>query len=269
MNEPLKVVQSRHGLIIANPNDTYIGRALIKYGEYSEPEVKLIFDLAAIKPGAMVEVGANCGALTLPMAKYADANGKDLYAFEPQPDIYRMLQASLVLNDITDVEVVKAAVGAIPGVLYVPHVDYSKEGNFGAVPVTTKPTSIQVPSVTLDAYFGGAQIGFIKIDVEGWELEVLKGSAHILEHQRPVMLVENDRLEKSEALIKYLQDADYRLWWSVINLYNLDNFFGENEDIYPNIASFNMVCVPRELNLSIKGMEITDPTQHILKQSTE
>jgi hypothetical protein len=53
---------------------------------------------------------------------------------------------------------------------------------------------------------------FLKIDVEGLEQEVLEGASDTLRRFRPRLYVENDRLEKSAALIEHLLALDYRLF---------------------------------------------------------
>lgn len=125
---------------------------------------------------------------------------------------------------------------------------------------------VAVPCVRLDDVIGTAPVGFMKVDVEGFELSTLQGAESILAQSRPVLYIENDRLEKSEDLIKLLWSREYRLWWHIPPLFNPDNFFGEKENLYPNIASFNMVCLPCEMKPPFDGLtEITDATSHPLR----
>ena len=93
---------------------------------------------------------------------------------------------------------------------------------------------------------GAANVGVIKIDVEGFELERAEGDAvTTLERCKPVLYVENDRVELSAALIQWLMDHDYQLWWHLPPLFNPDNHLGVKEDAYPGIHSINMLCVPQ------------------------
>ena len=81
-----KIVTGRHGVFLANPNDIFIGRALIRYGEFSELEWQVINQLT--RPGtAVIEVGANIGAHTVSIARKVGPDGV-LYAFEPQPVVF-------------------------------------------------------------------------------------------------------------------------------------------------------------------------------------
>jgi hypothetical protein len=106
------------------------------------------------------------------------------------------------------------------------------------IPITVRP---------LDDLVGDMQrLRLIKIDVEGMELEVLKGAQRLIDRHRPLLYVENDRVDNSKALIEHLMRLGYRLWWHAPPLFNPDNYFGIDEDDYPNIVSLNLFCQPRE-----------------------
>jgi hypothetical protein len=103
--------------------------------------------------------------------------------------------------------------------------------------------------------------------VEGFELQTLQGAVNILSKSRPALYVENDRVEKSQALIEWLWSQNYQLWWHIPALYNPDNFLGNKTDIYPTVCSFNMLGMPRELNIPVAGIpEILSSTDHPLKR---
>jgi hypothetical protein len=120
--------------------------------------------------------------------------------------------------------------------------------------------------VRLDDLVPDAAVGLIKIDVEGYELQVLEGSSNILKRSRPLLYVENDRVSQSPQLIQWLFDHGYELWWHIPPLFNTANFRGIEENVYSNIRSFNMLCVPGPNNLVIEGLaRIVDPFFHPLE----
>jgi hypothetical protein len=54
--------------------------------------------------------------------------------------------------------------------------------------------------------------------------------------------------------------SDYRLYWHLPTLFNPDNFFGGKENLFENVVSVNMICIPRSgpLSLVVRGLrEIT------------
>ena len=119
-----------------------------------------------------------------------------------------------------------------------------------------------MPKVTLDADLDLTRLDLIKIDVEGMELDVLKGADRLLRRFAPVLYVENDRPEKSESLIRRLLALNYQLFWHIPSLFNPRNFYKNRENVYGHVVSVNMLCLPRNGKHEIKGLEeITDAAQ--------
>ncbi len=108
----------RHGTMLFNFNDIYIGRSLDLYGEWTEGEVELFQQL--IYPGNhVVEAGANVGAHTLFLANAVGPTGHVL-AVEPQRLVFQTLCANLALNDIPNVDARQLALGSRQGTTMVP-----------------------------------------------------------------------------------------------------------------------------------------------------
>lgn len=265
LNEFNCLVRGRHGLYIANKNDFYVGNALISYGEYGEIEWEFLSQF--VQSGSVVvEVGANIGTHTVAFAKAVGEAGR-VIAVEPQRVIFQYLCANLSLNGLLNVETYHCGCGSDNDTLIVPEVDYgaAKRQNFGGISLGTSGKGEPVRIMKLDDLVAaGRWVDLIKIDVEGMESEVLKGASDIIRKYRPLLYVENDRLEKSEALIKQLFALDYRLYWHAPALFNKDNYFHEETDCYNNIVSYNMICVPRETAISIDLAQVGDPTEHPL-----
>jgi hypothetical protein len=112
----------------------------------------------------------------------------------------------------------------------------------------------QVSVGTLDG-LGLDACHFIKVDVEGMELEVLQGAQRLLQKFAPVLYVENDRQEKAGALVAFLDSAGYEMYWHIPLLFNPDNFFKNSENVFANIGSHNMLCLPKGRNHSLSGFE--------------
>jgi len=265
---PNQLVATRHGPMLANANDMYVGQALLRYGEYGELEAQFLMQLVS-RPGLVVEVGANIGSHTVALARRAAAIGSELVAFEPQPFVFQNLCANLALNSIRNARAWPWACGARQETVFFMPPDYFQQGNFGGVSMQEvgTPGGVSVPCVRLDDVIGGREVSLLKIDVEGFELDCLQGAVTTLRRARPILYVENDRAEKSRALIEWLWAQEYRLWWHISPLYNPGNYFGNAENVYGNMASFNMLALPRESQIVVEGLtEITDAGYHPLYQ---
>ena len=238
----LRMKLCRHGVMLYNNCDQYVGGSLDSYGEFSELEAQFFSNL--VKPGmVVVEVGANIGAHTVHLAKLVGTKGM-VVAFEPQRVVFQMLCANLALNDVKNTDAKCLAVGAAPGEITVPRVDYRKEGNFGGISLGEDEGDV-VEMVALDDLMLPA-CHVIKIDVEGMEKQVLDGARQTITRFRPYLYVENDRPDKHAELISALLDLDYRISWHMPWLYNPENFAGDSNNVFPGLASFNLICVPRE-----------------------
>ena len=260
------LVKAKDGYLLYNKNDVYIGRSIEKYGEFSGLETDT-FQHLCHPANVVVEVGSNIGAHTLMLAKRVGESGR-VYAIEAQRVLHQTLCANIALNSITNTECIHAAAGSSNGQLQIPDIDYSKEGNFGGIAVDRFQSGIPVPLIKLDDRLEYIQrLDFFKLDVEGMEKEVLLGAKKLVSRFRPTIYLENDRIEKSQALISLLQGMGYMLYWHLPKLYNPGNFAQDKENIFGQIASINMLCFHQDNKVQVNGLtQITDPEYHPMKK---
>lgn len=253
-----QLVETRHGRFLANPNDTYIGRALIDYGEFSELESQVILQLLP-ENGTAIEVGANIGAHTVALARKAGPRGR-IYAFEPQPVIFQNLCANLALNGLTNVYPHNQACGAGASRMRFPDINYAVSGNFGGVSLDMLPdvqTGMMIDIVPLDE-LNLRRCDLLKIDAEGMEHAVIEGAHKLIETCSPILYVENDRPEKSEELIANILQLGYRAWWHTPPYFNKNNWAQNPENAWPGVVSLNMLCVHGTRKANMTGLtEIT------------
>jgi FkbM family methyltransferase len=234
----MRVIEGRHGRIIVPENDVFVGRGFCEYGEFSEGEVEVFEQI--IKPGMVVaDIGANFGAHTLVFAKLAEK----VYAYEPQRMVYNALCGTVALNLLYNVVVVNAAIGEENGFVDEVDLDLSRINNVGAVAlesITPEMASYKVPILKFST-----PCNFMKIDVEGMEELVLRGSSEMIRKHRPILYVENDRRDKSESLITYIRSLGYTCYWHHTALFNPNNFFKNAVNVWNDgYTSINMICVP-------------------------
>jgi FkbM family methyltransferase len=244
--QDIVTVEGRHGRFLVNPHDVYIGQNLIHYGEYGEIEWQFISRF--IKTGNVVlDIGANVGGFAVPMANTVGSKGVVL-AFEPQPAVFHLLSENARHNNLTQLLPFRMGLGAAKAQLETNLPDYGAQGNYGAVSFTKQGAGLKVDIERLDDVFQQSQLSFMKIDIEGMELDALQGAQKTARRFRPIIYVENDRPEKSPALIEWFFQNQYRLWWHTTPLFNPHNFRNDRNNIYgpDRILCINMIAVPIE-----------------------
>ena len=132
----------------------------------------------AVAPGTVaLDVGANVGAYSMLLGQWVGPSGR-VFAFEPSPAAFDGLVRHLQLNDLAGVvRPVDAAVGDHEAQAQFLIMGTAGEGRLAA-PAERDDARLNVPVVTIDGFCAreGIDPDFIKIDVEGWELAVLRGA---------------------------------------------------------------------------------------------
>lgn len=190
--------------------DEVVGRHVLRHGSFEQPEVKTA--RACLQPGDVaVDVGANVGLLTVPLALAVGPGGRVL-AVEPLPENVERLERNVHRNGIGNVTVVSAAAGAEDGEVQL---QVAADSAFSSVEPVTKyrvSGALRVPCRRLDSLWdelGRPRVALVKIDVEGAELSVLDGAQELLRTSRPVLLVEADPGVAADALAARLGEAGY------------------------------------------------------------
>ena len=157
-----------------------------------------------------VDCGANIGFTGIFFAKCVGASGK-VIGFEALPSNARNAEKNIQLNSITNYELRNEAVGSHNGV--VEFIDYPN----GSVGKMDGRKTVTVPVVKLDDIFITEKPTFLKIDVEGYEIEVLKGASEILK-TKPKLEIEihcatfSDRLKSVTELLNLVLLDDYSVF---------------------------------------------------------
>jgi FkbM family methyltransferase len=255
------LVETRHGPMLCNRHDVFVGRSLIEYGEYGQDEAEVLCQVA--QPGqTVVEVGANIGSLTVPLAQRIGPAGR-LLAFEPQRLVFQTLCANLALNSLTNASAYWGGLGDRAGPMTVPAPPPDRPANFGGIAMGG-PDGETVPVQRLDD-LALSECHLLKIDVEGMEAAVLRGAVETILRCRPVIYTENDRAPRSPELIALLQSFGYRLFWHLSPLFRADNFRNRADDVFGNIVSLNMLCIPPGQRIKVVGLrEVRSPFDRVM-----
>lgn len=161
-----------------------IGKEIVVKGEYEGGTVRALRkELEGTQKPVFFDVGANIGAILIPLKKRLPA--ADIHAFEASPHTFKFLLKNCRENDISVANVHNKAVHSSHGreLTFFDSVHYGKSS---LAPVYVDRT-ITVKSVSLDAYCRENEIACIdllKVDVQGFELEVFRGMITLLQQKK-------------------------------------------------------------------------------------
>jgi FkbM family methyltransferase len=185
------VVELPCGATIKITTQEVIGQNLAISGGFESAELDVCRQLAA--PGSTTfDVGANVGLFTLTMSTAVGMSGR-VIALEPVKYNLDRLSDHIRDNRADNVELVAAAAGESPGFA---EIDSDFDPAYAAVsswqsPEAATPSAVRV--LTLDDLWIAADcpdVSLVKIDVEGHEVDVIKGALRMLERSRPHLLIE-------------------------------------------------------------------------------
>ncbi|RLE84852.1 MAG: hypothetical protein DRJ67_09895 [Thermoprotei archaeon] len=147
-------------------------------GEYS---VRLMLYRLASSDAVFVDVGAHVGEYTVRMAR---VYGR-VIAFEPNPLSFNVLKRNLELNGIYNVTLFRMACGSGRGRMKL----FLFGGSSTLLRTVESSRVVEVEVVRLDDVIDHADV--VKIDVEGWEEEVVKGAMGLIKRCKPVLIIEH------------------------------------------------------------------------------
>ena len=218
---------------------------------YEENETNFIKD--SINEGDIViDIGANIGYYTLLFARLVGNTGK-VYSFEPDPRNCLLLEKNIQINDYNNIVLEKKAISdkTEKSILYV--TDYNAGSTMHKGNSTTK-NEIDIDAITLDDYFKANSIApdFIKIDIEGYELNALKGMKMVLQSSNKIkIMIEYNPLTKiffnSDPMdsLNFLGELDFKFKDLNSNSQTFLNF-REVTKKYQNTAKVtNFICIKK------------------------
>ena len=206
------------------------------YGNYSENlEIKL-FTYFAREANCILDVGANVGLYSI-LSGVANPDAQ-IFAFEPHPTNVLRIKKNIQVNALGSVTVIEKAVGSreerisltVPDDMRITRIasnDASFSRQFHSNELSY--VDVDVSCTSLDHFideFQIANIDLVKIDVENFEIEVLKGSSSLFAQFAPVVFCEIHMNEEREIFFKeFIKQYDYQVYVILSNaLLEVDNF---------------------------------------------
>jgi FkbM family methyltransferase len=230
------IAASNHGTMIVNRLDYRmisadsgfgVGFQILETAAFDPQEIKLAVNLLAARrrhhgDGVLaIDCGANIGVHTIEWAIAMTGWGSVL-AIEAQERIYYALAGNIAINNCFNALALHAAVSSEPGIMTIPNPNYMIASSFGSLELRQRANNefigqavnytentAEIRKVALDE-FQLPRVDFIKLDVEGMELEALEGAEKTIKSSRPILLVERVKTN-AEELQRWFGDHGYVL----------------------------------------------------------
>ncbi len=215
------LTESENGRLLVDAADLVIGSALAASGGWSVPRMRFLCRLARSNWNALI-VGAHVGSILVPLSRHV----KKITGLEPNPNTFELLQANLLLNQVSNARLEQWAAGDRPARVPMQLNTHNSGGSKLAIGDASHiyytydhPRRVEVWMRTIDEAFAGERFDFVLLDAEGAETLVLRGMKETLRHVdilqmeiRKGHLQRIARVDLSEALAPLTEHFDY-VWW--------------------------------------------------------
>lgn len=194
----------------------YIGQRLFSTGAFERTTITGVYQYLSERPGrsgAFLDIGANIGVYSIPFSSLFG----DLFAVEINPSTYHALEANVLMSKCENIKSINIGVSEQPGTTQL---KVRKDGQAGwarlgdADPEFYESLDVQV--TTIDRLVSEHRIktvSVIKIDIEGHEINALKGARRTLLDHKPCVLYE--RLSKDDdQVFEYLKTLGYSTFFT-------------------------------------------------------
>lgn len=239
---PFVLVSTNHGSMIVNRNDFCqapngglygVGYQLLETSSFDQSEVDFALALLERRQHfygdglVAIDCGANIGVHTIEWARLM-TNWGTVYSFEAQQPIFYALAGNVALNNCLNVVAKHCAVGAECGAIDIVLPDYNVPASYGSLELRQTERSEfigqelsaanvhSVPMISIDA-LALPRLDFLKIDVEGMEVDVLLGASNTIQQSHPIIICEVIKSDR-DRINQLLEGKGYQCFPMGINI---------------------------------------------------
>lgn len=245
------LVSTDHGSMIVNRFDYFVGQnnELVGHGQWlldhgncdTVESFVCVKILESIPNPIMFDIGANIGTITTMIANVL--RNVEIYCFEPQPDVFKILCGNLAINNLHNCNAFNIGLGNENKTIQFEEPDYTVPNDFGIFSlfeskIQTTGNLRFIDLYCIDTFTSKHQIkkiDLLKIDAEGMDMEVLQGGQHTIDEFNPYILIEYSDNKRSIKL-------------------DLEKYLGSNRYYFTEIGN-NLLATPKNRSIpNLKGI---------------
>jgi FkbM family methyltransferase len=217
----VNLIRANNGDFLSFFERAGISGVLTAHGVWDELTIgiaKVLIDNSNKTP-SILDIGSNMGTFAIPIGKYIQDKGGFIHCFEPQRIISYQLSGNIFLNRLDNAFVHRVALSDWTGWDEIQILDYNQAWNIGAYSLVPNMDTQEkqkmkelVNFYRIDDYSSVAEITLVKIDVEGMELNVLKGGGYKLKENKypPILFESLSGDPNAAAVMNILFDMGYK-----------------------------------------------------------
>lgn len=238
----MKICKTRYGIMHTFGDADLISRSIDLYGEWAQDELNIL--LKWINPGNhVIDVGAFIGTHSRAFANAVGANGSVL-SFEPNPNTILLLKKNAAIVETSTIKVMEMALGNKTGTVSLSTDDATNLGT-SYIDNQNQLFTVDVLVSKLDD-LSVNHVDFLKIDVEGYEAEVLLGAESTIERCRPIIFLGINKLADGIPHLYWSRSHEYTLYGIITDAYNRNNFLSESKNIFGFARECGLLLIPNE-----------------------
>ena len=167
-------------------------------------------DFSPLEGNIVIDIGSQQGTYTLLASKKVGHRGK-VFAMEPEPHNYSILEKNILLNQLDNVRIFQIAISDDDGKADF-YINPDNTGGHSLVVHGENWSKTSVQKMTLDHLMREISVSpdLIKIDVEGSALAVLRGGIETLRQNKPKIVLELDSIDEEKTISELLEGLDYK-----------------------------------------------------------
>jgi FkbM family methyltransferase len=234
-------VATRYGSVHAIRNDKPISDALSAYGEWAQIEIEFLAQFLE-NAKTILDVGSHIGLHALAFASLSP-NAK-IHAFEPQPQLFKLLQKN-VAGLGGSVVAHNTAIGDKASSAYLPLIPLDAATNAGASSISISPVENWVPTsvVPLDSMQFDS-VEFLKLDIEGFEAQALVGAEQIIKRCRPAIYCEVNTVQNGNSIFEAIKPFQYDAYFVATAAFNPENFNQSSSNFFGVANESGLLLLP-------------------------
>jgi len=224
-------------------DDNYI----LQIGNNFEPYMCALFSILIEKKDVVADIGANIGLTTLLFSSIAEY----VYAFEPSLTTFNFLKMNISNSNITNVDLYNIGLGNEKRTAKITFAANNRSGGFVSDLIRPEQDHVteEIKIVTIDDFYQNKKLipTFLKLDVEGFEQNVIKGGKEFIQKYNPTIVLELNHF-----------------CLSVLHRITVPDFFDFLRSIFPILYAVDSDN-KQILNLHISDHAYTVMHEHVVK----